>query len=139
MRLVSYKLFAVLHISLIAERQDRPNNLLFWLLVRGLFNDVDSSQIISCGIVRRLVNSELEKIWMEEEKPNFRYYHGIRLEEHRNRTMILNQDILSPDRDLNTGPPDYEAGVLPSRQRRSVISEFCDNALRHISLGVDQS
>lgn len=53
-------------------------------------------------------------------------------------TIILNQDSLSPGRDLNAGAPEFEARVLLSRQRRSVLSEFCNIALRQISLGVDQ-
>jgi hypothetical protein len=31
------------------------------------------------------------------------------------------QDSSSPGRDLNLGPPEYEAGVVTTRQRRSVV------------------
>jgi hypothetical protein len=50
-----------------------------------------------------------------------RYYPGIRLEGLRKTTKILNQDSLSPGRDLNPGPPEYEAGVLTTRPWRSVV------------------
>jgi hypothetical protein len=34
----------------------------------------------------------------------------------------LSQDSLSPGRDLNPGPPQYDAGVLTSRPRRTSYS-----------------
>jgi hypothetical protein len=54
--------------------------------------------------------------------PNLRYYPGIFLEEQRNTTNILSQDRRSLDRDFNPGPPEYDAGVLTTRLRRSVLS-----------------
>jgi hypothetical protein len=33
----------------------------------------------------------------------------------------LSQNSRSPGRYLNPGPPEYEAGVLPTRLRRSVV------------------
>jgi hypothetical protein len=45
--------------------------------------------------------------------PNLRYYPGICLEGLRKTTKNLTQDNRSPGRDLNPGPPEYEAGVLP--------------------------
>jgi hypothetical protein len=35
-------------------------------------------------------------------------------------TKNLSQDSRSPGRDLKPGPPEYEAGVLTTRPRRSV-------------------
>jgi hypothetical protein len=52
--------------------------------------------------------------------PNFRYYLGICLEGLRKTTKNLSQVSRSPGRDLNPGPPEYEAGVLTTRPRRSV-------------------
>jgi hypothetical protein len=48
-----------------------------------------------------------------------RYYPGIRLEGQRKTTLNLNQD--SRGRDLNPGPPGYEARALSTRPRRAVI------------------
>jgi hypothetical protein len=44
--------------------------------------------------------------------PNFRYYPNIRLVGLRKSTKSLSQ---SPGRDLNLGPPDYEAVVLTTQ------------------------
>lgn len=44
--------------------------------------------------------------------PNLRYYIGICLEGLRNAKKHLSQGNLSPDGDLNLGPPEYEAGGL---------------------------
>jgi hypothetical protein len=41
-----------------------------------------------------------------------RYYSGIRLEELRKNTKSLSQDSRSPVQYLNSGPPEYETGVL---------------------------
>jgi hypothetical protein len=43
---------------------------------------------------------------------------------------IISQDSRSPGRDLNPGPPKYEAGVLTTRHRRltimtSKVTEIC--------------
>jgi hypothetical protein len=43
-------------------------------------------------------------------------------EGQRKTTKTLSQDTLSRGRDLNAGPPEYDAGVLDTRPRRSVIS-----------------
>jgi hypothetical protein len=50
-----------------------------------------------------------------------RYYLGICLEGLRKITDI-SQDSRSQGRNLNTGPPEYEAGVLTTRPQRSVSS-----------------
>jgi hypothetical protein len=42
--------------------------------------------------------------------PNLKYYPGISLEGLRKTTENLSQDNLSPGRDLNSGPLEYEAG-----------------------------
>jgi hypothetical protein len=44
-----------------------------------------------------------------------RNYSGIRLEGPRKTTKTLSQDNQSPSRDLDTGPPEYGAGVLTTR------------------------
>jgi hypothetical protein len=41
--------------------------------------------------------------------------YGICLEGLRKTTKILSKDNRSPSRDLNTGPPEYEAGVSATR------------------------
>jgi hypothetical protein len=50
-----------------------------------------------------------------------RYYPRTCLKELRKSLKTLSQDSRSPGRDLNPGPPEYEAGVLTTRQRRSVL------------------
>jgi hypothetical protein len=52
--------------------------------------------------------------------PNLRYSPVICLEGLRKNTKNLSQDSRCPGRDLNLGPPEYEAGVLTTRPRRSV-------------------
>jgi hypothetical protein len=42
---------------------------------------------------------------------NLRYYPGTFLEGLTKTTKTLNQNSRSPGRDLNLGPPEYEAGV----------------------------
>jgi hypothetical protein len=49
-----------------------------------------------------------------------RYYPSICLEELRKTMKNLSRDSQSPGRDLNPGHPEYEAGVLTTRSRRSV-------------------
>jgi hypothetical protein len=44
--------------------------------------------------------------------PNLRYYPCVYLEGLRETMKRLSQDSWSPGRDLNLGPPIYEAGVL---------------------------
>jgi hypothetical protein len=44
-----------------------------------------------------------------------RYTTGIRLEGDRKTTKLLTQDRRSPGRDMNTEPPEYEAGGLTTR------------------------
>jgi hypothetical protein len=47
------------------------------------------------------------------------YSRGIRLESVRKTTETLSQDRRSLGQYLNPGPPEYEAGVLTTRPRRS--------------------
>jgi hypothetical protein len=54
--------------------------------------------------------------------PNLRYYPGICLEGLTKTTKNLSQHSRSPGRDLNPGPPEYEAGVLTTRTLSLVIS-----------------
>jgi hypothetical protein len=49
------------------------------------------------------------------------YYSGIRLEGLSKTTLNLSQGSRSPMRDLNPGPPEYEAGVLTTGPRRSAV------------------
>jgi hypothetical protein len=62
--------------------------------------------------------------WKQREKKssrtNFRYYNGMYLEGLRETAKNLFQDIRSAGRDLNPGPPEYEAGVLTTRPRHSL-------------------
>jgi hypothetical protein len=51
----------------------------------------------------------------------FRYYSGSHLEGLRKTKINLDQDSRSPGRNLNLGPPEYEAGILTTRPRRSVM------------------
>jgi hypothetical protein len=56
-----------------------------------------------------------------------RYYPGIRLEGLRKTTKNLSKDSRSPGRDLNLGPPEYEAGVSITQQRRSILVEHSNS------------
>lgn len=47
------------------------------------------------------------------------------LERLRKGTKRLSHDDRFPDRDLNTGPREYEAGVLPIRQQREISVAGC--------------
>jgi hypothetical protein len=66
------------------------------------------------------VNDELKMTWKEAVWPNFRVILqnllGWTEENHEN----LGQNSRSPCRDFNQRPPEYEAGVLTARPRRSV-------------------
>jgi hypothetical protein len=53
----------------------------------------------------------------------FRYYTGIFLDILRKTTKNFSQNSRSPDRDLNSRPPAYEAAVLTARSRRSVYNK----------------
>jgi hypothetical protein len=52
--------------------------------------------------------------------PNLRYYPGICLEGLSKMMRNISQDSRSPERDLNSGSPEYEARVLTTLRRRSV-------------------
>jgi hypothetical protein len=45
-------------------------------------------------------------------------------------TKNLSNDSLSPDRDLNAGPPEYESGVLTTQSRCSVTNNIRKMLLR---------
>jgi hypothetical protein len=53
---------------------------------------------------------------------NFRRYPGICLEGPRKTTKNLSQDSLSPGRDLNPVPPEYDAGLLTTQPLFSACS-----------------
>jgi hypothetical protein len=64
---------------------------------------------------------ELEWIWKEAAVAYvLSSYPRIRLEGLRKTMKNLSQDSRSRGRDLNTGLPEYEAGVLTTRTQRSV-------------------
>jgi hypothetical protein len=58
-----------------------------------------------------------------------RYYPGIRLEGLRKTTKISIRIAGRQDREPNPGPPEYEAGVLATRSRRSVVDKRFGNAI----------
>jgi hypothetical protein len=68
------------------------------------------------------VNDELERIWKEAAVAYLilRYYPGICLERLRQTIKNLSEDSLTPGRDLNPDPPEYEARVLTTWPQRSV-------------------
>jgi hypothetical protein len=55
---------------------------------------------------------------------NLRYYPGICLEGLRKAMETLSQDSHSPGEDLNLGPPEYEANVLTTRLKYSVVTHL---------------
>jgi hypothetical protein len=67
--------------------------------------------------------------------PNERYYAGIRLEELRKTTKTSISIAGRRDRDLKLGPPEYEAGVLITRPRRSALfkTEYMPFAQGHFN------
>jgi hypothetical protein len=67
-----------------------------------------------------LSETELKRYWEEEVVGNLKHFPVILLEGLRKTTKYLSQDSRSPGRKLNHGPPEYEAGVLTTRPRRSV-------------------
>jgi hypothetical protein len=65
------------------------------------------------------VNSELEE---SGRGLIIRFYLGIHLEGLRKTTKNLGHDSRSRGRDLNSGSPVYEAGVLVTRPKRLVMT-----------------
>jgi hypothetical protein len=64
------------------------------------------------------VNKELDRTRKEAVSPNLRHYRRICLEgEQRNSS----QDSRFLERDLNTRPPEYEAGLLGIQPRLSIF------------------
>jgi hypothetical protein len=77
---------------------------------------------------------ELERIRKEAVVAKFKvlaqHFHGL-----RKTTKILSQDSRSPGRDLNAGPPEYEAEVLTTRSLRLVyfyIIFLCSHSFRGV-------
>jgi hypothetical protein len=71
------------------------------------------------------VNNELEMIWKEMAMARFESaLLTLQFPEGGVRNIIknLNQDIRISGYDLNAGPRDREAGVLPTRPRQNVLS-----------------
>jgi hypothetical protein len=56
-------------------------------------------------------------------------YHGIRLERLRKTMKNFCQDGRSPGRDLNPAPPEYGAGVITTRPRRSLHATLAEHFL----------
>jgi hypothetical protein len=67
------------------------------------------------------MSDELERICKKAVWPNFEGLSDIRLEGLREATRNLSQDSRSPGRDLNSGPPKYEAYFPTTRPRRSIL------------------
>jgi hypothetical protein len=63
------------------------------------------------------MSDEFEGYGRKRSYPNLRYYPGILLDGLR-KNMKNSQDSRSLGRDLNRGPPAYEAGILTTRPRR---------------------
>jgi hypothetical protein len=61
----------------------------------------------------------LEGLGRTDRNLMLRFYPGNRLEGLRKTKKIISQDNRSPGRDLNPGPPEYEAGMLTTRPRSS--------------------
>jgi hypothetical protein len=66
------------------------------------------------------VNDELARRGRKRPWPNFKVISQHLLGGTEKSHKILSQDSLSPDRDFNPGPPEYIAGVLTTRQQRSL-------------------
>jgi hypothetical protein len=60
-----------------------------------------------------------EKCGRKRWRVNIRYYPGICLEGLRRTTKPLIQDSRYPGRDMNPGPPEYEAALFTTRPNRS--------------------
>jgi hypothetical protein len=64
--------------------------------------------------------------------PNLGYYLSIYREGPKKTMRNLGQDNGFPGRDLNPGPPEYEAGVLTTRPRCSVNATMkIENIAKH--------
>jgi hypothetical protein len=63
---------------------------------------------------------KMERMRKEAVVPNLKYYPGLCLEGLRKTSKNIGQDSRSPGQDLNSGPPEYETGVLATRPRSSV-------------------
>jgi hypothetical protein len=67
-------------------------------------------------MIRLLMDNALERTWKEAVVAYFkvlsRHLPGGTEKTHKNHS----QDSLSPGRNLNSEPPEYEAGVLSTRQ-----------------------
>jgi hypothetical protein len=67
------------------------------------------------------VNDELETIWKVAFVTNFKVLSGHLPGGTEEKHKIIGQDIRSPGIGLDPGPPEYEAGVLTTRSRRSIV------------------
>jgi hypothetical protein len=63
----------------------------------------------------KIMDSELEGMWMETAVAKFKVVSRYLLERLRTTTASLSQNNQSPGRDLDPGPLEYEAGLLATR------------------------
>jgi hypothetical protein len=61
------------------------------------------------------VNYEFESIWKEAFVAYFKVLSRHSLEEMRKTPITLSEDSRYPGRNLNPGPPEYQAGVLTTQ------------------------
>jgi hypothetical protein len=66
------------------------------------------------------MNDELERMWKEAVVAKFKVLLFRHFPGGTEKNQNVSQHSLSPGRNLNPGPPEYEAGVLTTRPRRSV-------------------
>jgi hypothetical protein len=59
-----------------------------------------------------LMNNELSWVWNQVVVTYLGYYPGICMGRLRKTNKNLSKDGLSPDRDLNSRPREYETGML---------------------------
>jgi hypothetical protein len=71
-------------------------------------------------------------------RPNLRNYTDICLEVLRKTTKDFCQDIRSPGRDLNPGPPEYEAGMLTTWPRHSIPPHIMSGKVGNMFLNIPQ-
>jgi hypothetical protein len=67
------------------------------------------------------MNNELERVWKETVLAQFSALSQYSKGGTEKNTKNLSQDCRSPGRDLNKGPPEFEARMLTSRPQRSAL------------------
>jgi hypothetical protein len=130
-------IFRFLNFSELEQTDSYPPNLMsrmtvnmkiiaMWSKLRKLLSYLFivylATLLVSQTISRRMRGCGRKWSW-----PNSRYYPGICLEGLRQITKNLGQDSRPSGRDLNPGPPEYEAGMLTTRPWRSVKTAIMIN------------